>query len=46
MKKCCSAEDKTYPLPPTYCFHGSEKKLLLIFQTVNVSFNNFKLNLN
>ncbi|XP_050543417.1 nuclear envelope integral membrane protein 1 [Daktulosphaira vitifoliae] len=36
IKKCCTAEDKTYPLPPMYCFRGSDKKILNIFQTIKV----------
>lgn len=35
-KECCSSEEKAYPLPPVYCYSGSEKSVLNVFQTITV----------
>ncbi|VVC24562.1 NEMP family [Cinara cedri] len=35
-KICCSTEEKNQALPPIYCFPGSEKSLIYVFQTVTV----------
>lgn len=39
-RECCSIKEKMYPVPPIYCYAGSEKSLLNVFQTIMVCVNN------
>lgn len=36
IKKCCSSIERTYSLPPIYCYAGNDKSILNIFQTITV----------
>ncbi|XP_025416716.1 nuclear envelope integral membrane protein 1a [Sipha flava] len=35
-KECCSPNEKSYLLPPIYCYRGNEKSVLNVFQTITV----------
>ncbi|XP_025204616.1 nuclear envelope integral membrane protein 1 [Melanaphis sacchari] len=35
-KNCCSPSERTYSLPPIYCYAGNEKSVLNVFQTITV----------